>query len=148
MSRLLNYHPSATVVRLLTTNALIAYITSWVLYLSGASEDPRLLLPAWISITPVRLVCSGHIIFQALPLKILTHPILAKMSLHLALDIPVPHKSTLHQHQEGNDGFDQCFLDSRIYKYLCLATTATSNAGKRSISTAVHISGECMGVLA
>jgi len=27
-----------------------AYITSWVLYLSGGSEDPRLLLPAWISI--------------------------------------------------------------------------------------------------
>src|ERR1700675_3204078 len=52
-SRLLNYHPSATVVRLLTTNALIAYITSWVLFLSGASEDPRLLLPAWISIATV-----------------------------------------------------------------------------------------------
>jgi len=51
MSRwLLNYTPSATFVRLLTTNALIAYITSWVLYLSGASEDPRMLLPAWVSI--------------------------------------------------------------------------------------------------
>ncbi|MCJ1367706.1 hypothetical protein MMC16_006840 [Acarospora aff. strigata] len=51
MSRwLLNYTPSATLVRLLTTNALIAYITSWTLYLSGASEDPRLLLPAWVAI--------------------------------------------------------------------------------------------------
>jgi hypothetical protein len=30
-----------------------AYITSWVLYLSGGSEDPRLLLPAWISIATV-----------------------------------------------------------------------------------------------
>jgi len=51
MSRwLLHYTPSATFVRLLTTNALIAYITSWVLYLSGASEDPRMLLPAWVSI--------------------------------------------------------------------------------------------------
>jgi hypothetical protein len=30
-----------------------AYITSWVLYLSGGSEDPRLLLPAWISIAAV-----------------------------------------------------------------------------------------------
>lgn len=52
MSRwLLNYTPPAVVIRLLTTNGLIAYMTSWVLYLSGASSDPRLLLPAWISIT-------------------------------------------------------------------------------------------------
>lgn len=50
MSRLLFYTPSATVVRLLTTNALIAYITNCVLYLSGASNDPRMLLPAWVSI--------------------------------------------------------------------------------------------------
>ncbi|KAJ5594460.1 uncharacterized protein N7459_000668, partial [Penicillium hispanicum] len=52
-TRLLNYTPPAVVIRLLTTNGLIAYITSWVLYLSGASSDPRLLLPAWISITTV-----------------------------------------------------------------------------------------------
>ncbi|KAJ5219867.1 hypothetical protein N7468_009071 [Penicillium chermesinum] len=52
MSRwLLNYTPPAVVIRLLTTNGLIAYITSWVTYLSGASSDPRHLLPAWISIT-------------------------------------------------------------------------------------------------
>ncbi|KAJ5357929.1 hypothetical protein N7541_005087, partial [Penicillium brevicompactum] len=52
MSRwLLNYTPPAVVIRLLTTNGLIAYSTSWVLYLSGASVDPRHLLPAWISIT-------------------------------------------------------------------------------------------------
>ncbi|OJJ43415.1 hypothetical protein ASPZODRAFT_74221 [Penicilliopsis zonata CBS 506.65] len=52
MSRwLLNYTPPAVMIRLLTTNGLIAYITSWVLYLSGASSDPRMLLPAWISIT-------------------------------------------------------------------------------------------------
>lgn len=51
MSRwLLNYTPQATLVRLLTVNSINAYITSWVLYLSGGSEDPRLLLPAWISI--------------------------------------------------------------------------------------------------
>lgn len=52
--RLLFYTPSATVVRLLTTNALIAYITNCVLYLSGASKDPRMLLPAWVSIATVR----------------------------------------------------------------------------------------------
>ncbi|KAL8807366.1 MAG: hypothetical protein Q9182_000705 [Xanthomendoza sp. 2 TL-2023] len=51
MSRwLLFYTPSATVVRLFTTDALIAYITNCVLYLSGASRDPRMLLPAWVSI--------------------------------------------------------------------------------------------------
>ena len=52
-ARLLFYTPSATLVRLCTTNALIALATSWDLYLSGASEDPRMLLPAWISITTV-----------------------------------------------------------------------------------------------
>ncbi|KAI1959519.1 hypothetical protein LOZ58_004328 [Ophidiomyces ophidiicola] len=50
---LLNYTPPAVVIRLLTTNALLAYLTSWILYLSGASSDPRLLLPAWISITSI-----------------------------------------------------------------------------------------------
>jgi hypothetical protein len=58
LRRLLNYTPPAVVIRLLTTNGLIAYITSWVLYLSGASSDPRLLLPAWISITTVRTTLS------------------------------------------------------------------------------------------
>jgi len=51
MSRwLLNYTPQATLVRLLTINLINAYTTSWILYLSGGSEDPRLLLPAWICI--------------------------------------------------------------------------------------------------
>jgi hypothetical protein len=53
--RLLHYTPSATILRLLTTNALIAYISSWVLYLSGAAEDRRMLLPAWVSIATVCL---------------------------------------------------------------------------------------------
>lgn len=41
-------------MRLITLNILIAYITTWVLYLSGAAEDPQMLLPAWISIATVR----------------------------------------------------------------------------------------------
>ncbi|EFR02536.1 hypothetical protein MGYG_05532 [Nannizzia gypsea CBS 118893] len=54
MSRwLVNYTPPAVIIRLLTINCLIAYLTSWILYLSGASSDPRLLLPAWISITSI-----------------------------------------------------------------------------------------------
>ena len=51
--RLLNYTPSATCIRLLTLDALIAYITTQTLYLSGASQDPRMLLPAWIGIASV-----------------------------------------------------------------------------------------------
>ena len=52
--RLLYYTPPATVVRLLATNATIAWLTSYVLYLSGASDDSRMLLPAWVCITTVR----------------------------------------------------------------------------------------------
>lgn len=49
-TRLLNYTPQATLVRLLTINALNGYLTSWVLFLTGGSRDPRLFLPAWITI--------------------------------------------------------------------------------------------------
>lgn len=76
--RLLNYTPQgnlhryhhadirlifflATLVRLLTINSMNAYVTSWVLYLSGGSEDPCLLLPAWISIASVRIPFFGWI---------------------------------------------------------------------------------------
>ncbi|KAK3996966.1 N-glycosylation protein eos1 [Cladorrhinum sp. PSN332] len=51
MSRwLLNYTPIGTIIRLLAINAINGYATSWVLFLTGASEDPRLLLPSWILI--------------------------------------------------------------------------------------------------
>lgn len=52
MSRwLLNYTPQATIVRLLTVDAINGYLTSWVLHLTGGFEDPRLILPAWIIIS-------------------------------------------------------------------------------------------------
>ncbi|MCJ1260971.1 hypothetical protein MMC22_000835 [Lobaria immixta] len=54
LHRLLFYTPPATLVRLLATNATIVWLTSYVLYLSGASDDPRMLLPAWVSIATVR----------------------------------------------------------------------------------------------
>jgi len=55
MSRwLLNYTPQATIVRLLTVDAINGYLTSWVLHLTGGFEDPRLILPAWIVISTVR----------------------------------------------------------------------------------------------
>lgn len=71
-NRLLNYTPPAVVIRLLTTNGLIAYITSWVLYLSGASSDPRLLLPAWISITTVRCSLPPTVFLYLWDVSILT----------------------------------------------------------------------------
>ena len=55
MSRwLLHYTPQATIVRLLTVDAINGYLTSWVLHLTGGFEDPRLILPAWIIISTVR----------------------------------------------------------------------------------------------
>lgn len=87
--RLLFYTPSAAVVRLLTTNFLIAYITSWVLYLSGASEDPRMLLPAWVSIATV---CN--------------HSGMAIRKADSAIDShnAVPYHSAKDQHQKGDIG--------------------------------------------
>jgi len=51
--RLLNYTPPATIVRLLAINALNGYLTSCVLFLTGASADSRMLLPAWIAIATI-----------------------------------------------------------------------------------------------
>lgn len=54
MSRwLLNYTPQATIVRLLTTDAINGYVTSWVLHITGGFEDNRLILPSWIIISTV-----------------------------------------------------------------------------------------------
>jgi hypothetical protein len=49
-----------------------AYITSWVLYLSGGSEDPRLLLPAWISIATVSSLIPLFILRSLIYKKTLT----------------------------------------------------------------------------
>ncbi|KAH6855246.1 N-glycosylation protein-domain-containing protein [Chaetomium sp. MPI-CAGE-AT-0009] len=52
MSRwLLHYTPQATIVRMLTVDAINGYLTSWVLHLTGGFEDQRLILPAWIVIS-------------------------------------------------------------------------------------------------
>ncbi|KAI0886084.1 N-glycosylation protein-domain-containing protein [Annulohypoxylon maeteangense] len=58
MSRwLINYTPQATVVRLLTISCAFAYLTSWVVYLTGGSQDPGLLLPAWVGIATILTTC-------------------------------------------------------------------------------------------
>lgn len=56
LPRLINYTPQATIVRLLTINAVNAYVTSTVLSLLGGFRDARLLLPGWIGIATVRLL--------------------------------------------------------------------------------------------
>ena len=53
LTRLLRYTPPATSIRLLTLNAINAYLTSWFLHRVGGARDPRLLLPAWIGIACV-----------------------------------------------------------------------------------------------
>ncbi|KAI9860020.1 MAG: hypothetical protein M1813_006367 [Trichoglossum hirsutum] len=45
-----------------------AYCTSWVLSLSGGLDDPRLLLPAWISIASALTVCY-HITQRKINIK-------------------------------------------------------------------------------
>ncbi|KAI1354045.1 N-glycosylation protein-domain-containing protein [Xylaria sp. FL0043] len=58
MSRwLINYTPQATVVRLLTVSCVFAYLTSWIVYVMGGSQDPQLLLPAWIGISTILTAC-------------------------------------------------------------------------------------------
>ena len=52
-TRLINYSPQATIVRLLSINAVNAYVTSTVLALVGGFSDLRLLLPGWIGIATV-----------------------------------------------------------------------------------------------
>ncbi|RFU81886.1 n-glycosylation eos1 [Trichoderma arundinaceum] len=56
MSRwLINYTPQATIVRLLSINAVNAYLTLSVLSLTGGFQDPRLLLPGWVSIATINI---------------------------------------------------------------------------------------------
>ncbi|KAI1403109.1 N-glycosylation protein-domain-containing protein [Hypoxylon fuscum] len=58
MSRwLINYTPQATVVRLFTISCAFAYLTSWIVYLTGGSQDPGLLLPAWVGIATILTTC-------------------------------------------------------------------------------------------
>ncbi|KAI0399253.1 N-glycosylation protein-domain-containing protein [Xylaria palmicola] len=61
MSRwLINYTAQATVVRLLTISCVFAYLTSWIVYVTGGAEDPRLLLPAWIGIATILTACYHY----------------------------------------------------------------------------------------
>ncbi|OLN86054.1 N-glycosylation protein eos1 [Colletotrichum chlorophyti] len=61
MSRwLINYSPQATIIRLLTITSTNAFLTERILSFSGGSEDPRLLLPGWVTIATT-LTIAYHI---------------------------------------------------------------------------------------
>ncbi|KAI1362425.1 N-glycosylation protein-domain-containing protein [Xylaria arbuscula] len=69
MSRwLINYTPQATVVRLLTISCVFAYLTSWIVYVTGGCNDPRLLLPAWIGIATILTACY-HFTQRKVPIR-------------------------------------------------------------------------------
>lgn len=69
MSRwLINYTPQATVVRLLTISCVFAYLTSWIVYVTGGLNDPRLLLPAWIGIATILTACY-HFTQRKVPIR-------------------------------------------------------------------------------
>ncbi|KAK8073868.1 hypothetical protein PG994_004767 [Apiospora phragmitis] len=58
MSRwLLNYTPQATIVRLFALTGIYFYVSSWTVYLLGGSDDPSMLLPAWIGIATTLTAC-------------------------------------------------------------------------------------------
>ena len=121
--RLLLYTPGATVVRLLTTNALIAYVTSWVLYLSGAAQDPRMLLPAWVSIAAV-----GE----------LRHSVQVdadEFLLAVDADDAVPSDSAQYEYEEGNFGFYERLLYCQFHQPVLSPSTASSDKRKPSCDT-------------
>ncbi|KAE9578513.1 hypothetical protein CGMCC3_g5580 [Colletotrichum fructicola] len=69
MSRwLINYTPSATIIRILTMNATNAFLTERILTFSGGFEDPRLLLPGWVTIATT-LTIAYHITQRSINIK-------------------------------------------------------------------------------
>lgn len=113
VSRLLFYTPPATLVRLLATNATIVWLTSYVLYLSGASDDPRMLLPAWVSIATVRPRSA---------LLALKHGPDASSS---DTDGAIPSHAAQNKHSERDFGLDQRLLHCEFHQHVFLATAVT-----------------------
>ncbi|TQS31710.1 hypothetical protein Golomagni_08001, partial [Golovinomyces magnicellulatus] len=69
MSRwLINYTPQATIVRLITINAVNAYGTLTALSQCGGFDDPRLLLPGWIGLATT-LTVMYHITHQKINIR-------------------------------------------------------------------------------
>lgn len=102
IARLINYTPQATIVRVLTINAVNAYITSTVLSLFGGFRDARLLLPGWIGIATV---CPP----LHLPLYPLCQPTNQKKN---SLDPHnlLPHNPPANLHPQGDLHLDKRLL--------------------------------------
>jgi len=60
MRWLLNYTTAATIVRLVTANAVNFIITTALLERSGAHRDVRMLLPTWVFIALVSQLTLFH----------------------------------------------------------------------------------------
>lgn len=99
---------------------MIALATSWVLYLSGASEDPRMLLPAWVSITTVSKA-----------------PFVGKkkdrpgLLIHSQdLNGVVPFVAAEDKYQKGDFGICERLLYCGFYQFVLAATPAASDKGE------------------
>jgi hypothetical protein len=134
--RLLNYTPPAVVIRLLTTNGLIAYITSWVLYLSGASSDPRLLLPAWISITTVRSYISNSIPYTSI----------YSSRRNTVPNIRLPRNPKPRHYKTRNNSLPTSRLSSKFPKHVLTPHAAPSNSRKRTRGPCFRYHAQIMGL--
>lgn len=139
ITRLLNYTPPAVVIRLLTTNGLIAYITSWVLYLSGASYDPRLLLPAWISITTVRpapISLSLSISYRKAQILI-QYP---------DLNLRLPRHPKPRHHQTRNRSLAPCCVRRQFRQHVLSPSAITSDSRERARGSCFCYHSQIMGL--
>ncbi|KAL6410177.1 N-glycosylation protein-like protein [Ilyonectria robusta] len=95
-------------VRLLTINAVNAYITSNVLYLAGGFQDPRLLLPGWIGIATVRSAClvAPTVTNTRNINSYLTDP-----------DSVLPHRPPKNQHPQRNVHLHQRLLHRQLHQH-------------------------------
>lgn len=101
--RLINYTPQATIVRLLSINAVNAYTTSTVLALAGGFTDPRLLLPGWIGIATVSYSFHSSTWNRLEQMGLTRHHFTDPHSL-------LPHHASEDQHSQRNVHFGQRFL--------------------------------------
>ena len=92
-------------------NALIAYITNCVLYLSGASQDPRMLLPAWVSIATVHL-------------PTLVWDTRIQPDKATDIDDALSPVVSNNQHSQGNFCFYQCLIYRKLPEFVYPAFAA------------------------
>jgi hypothetical protein len=84
--------------------------------------DPRMLLPAWVSIATVRpyLEAAGcaWVRFAEMRLHIIDH------------DCTLPSHQSKNQHQKRNIGFSECLLGREFYQHVLVTTAASFDTGE------------------